>query len=109
MGYILPAALPAWRVEIYGLAISMPFVAARVGWIASSAHPVRTFRSREDAEDHVAYVEGRAKWSLVPIRWKGEITQTTRSPDLWDRLLAFFNMRPSCGDMALLYDTRIDA
>lgn len=109
MGYILPAALPAWKVEIYGLAISIPHVAARVGWLPSKCYPVLTFRSREAAERHAAYVEGRAKWSLVPIRWKGKITQTTRPPDLWDRMLAFFNMRPSCGDIAMLYDTRPDA
>lgn len=82
-------ALPAWRVKVYALAISRPMVAARVGWLPSDAHPEKVFKTRRAAEKHAAWVEGRAKWSLIPIQWRGEIIEETRAPDFWDKFKAW--------------------
>ena len=106
MGYLLPATVPGWQVEVYALAISNPYAASRVGWLKSSSHEVRTFRTKAAAERHKRKVEDNAKWSLIPIRWDGRISQVARKPDWLDHLRAFLNMKPLCGSFDLLYQTR---
>lgn len=78
--------MPAWEVTIYGLAISMPWIAAKVGWLESASHPKRTFRSLSAAKRHASHVEAMASWSLVPIAWRGEIRETTRPRDWRDKV-----------------------
>jgi len=90
MGYELPAQVPAWRVEIEALCVSNPILVARVGWIKSAAHPVKTFRSKAAAESHIESVKARSRFSLIPIQYRGTVTQTVREPDWRDKLGAMF-------------------
>lgn len=94
MGYDLPNAVPGWKVEVFALALMNPYVAARVGWRPSSSHPAKTFKTRQKAEQYARWVEGQARWSLIPIKWRGDVTETTREPDWLDRFRAVLNIRP---------------
>lgn len=106
MGYELPAEVPGWKVQVYGLAISMPYIAARVGWVPSEGHSIKVFRTKAAAEAYANRVAASAIFSLIPVAFAGRITLVSRKPDILDRLRAWLGIRPYCGSFSMLYGTQ---